>query len=44
MKIRNINFRQTGSERSGQRSYKNFARFIKEKVKLQGVFKKYGKN
>jgi len=42
MKRRNLNFRETGSERSANISYGNRAKSIKEKFKL--IFKKYGKN
>ena len=43
MKARNINFRQTKSERSATGSYKSFGKYLKEKYqKLRG--KNYGKS
>lgn len=33
MKRKNINFRQTHSERSATRSYKTFGKFLKQKIK-----------
>jgi len=47
MKQRNINFRQSHSERAGESSYKNFHRAIVRKFKNNfvatlGKFKKYG--
>ena len=37
MKIRNINFRQTSSERSATGSYRNFAKYLKEKFARKGA-------
>jgi hypothetical protein len=47
MKQRNINFRQSNSERAGESSYKNFHRTIVRNFKNSfvstlGKFKKYG--
>lgn len=43
MRARNINFRQTKSERSGTESYRNFGKYLTEKYKkLRG--KNYGKS
>jgi hypothetical protein len=49
MKQRNINFRQTGSERAGETSYKNFHRTIVKHFKNSFKYtleriKKYGKS
>ncbi|HKC14788.1 MAG TPA: hypothetical protein VKC89_02410 [Patescibacteria group bacterium] len=44
MKTRNINFRETKSERSATNSYKNFGKFFKEKFQKVINNKKYGKS
>ncbi len=41
MKIRNINFRQSKSERSGERSYSNFRKEMVRKFKLETVKEKF---
>jgi hypothetical protein len=49
MRQRNINFRQTRSERAGEGSYKNFHRTIVKHLKIHFKYtleriKKYGKS
>jgi hypothetical protein len=49
MKQRNINFRQSKSERAGEASYKNFHRTIVKNLKIHLKYsldkiKKYGKS
>ena len=49
MKQRNINFRQTNSERAGESSYKNFHRTVYRNLKIHFKYtldkiKKYGQS
>jgi hypothetical protein len=43
MKLRNVNFRQTRSERSANSSYGNFKKAVAHHISKL-VFKKYGKS
>jgi len=43
MRTRNINFRETKSERSATRSYRDFGKYIRETLKTSFIKEKYQK-